>query len=214
MRAYSSLAAPSVDTLVALDRLLRRAVPCCFGRHVRRQSEGVTWRPEWARVGVERNIWDSDVVEYNGRLLWQAHQLDPWRWRAETLYAATYPRDGTDVTETAWGVPDRDTLELYLLDYPHGPHAVDAARLLAFLYSDLSEVLRIAPAKQDQGYMAKAECLKAYIRPDRARLVQYRSALSSARRAFAIWKQLAPDDPIARQGFRPTHGSAWHFCPD
>jgi hypothetical protein len=214
LRAYASLATPTVDTLVALDRALRLAVPCCHAEHARRQTQGVVWQTAWARVGVEWNGWDPDVVEYNGRLLREAHERDPWSRRSETLYAATYPRNGPEATETTYGVPDRDTLELYLRAFPRGPHAIDAARLLAFLYSDLAEVLRLAASDNDEVHAAKAECFKRYIARNRPRTVQYRAALENARRAFAIWKQLAPNDPIARAGVQSSGGSSWYFCPD
>lgn len=151
LREYQQIqVVPDVGVLVRLDEKMRDLI-----EDMRHQSgQSVKWKNEYSVIGVEQG---DGLLIYSGRLLAEAHRLNPNSpYRERTLCFAIIDHD-------AWGaMPDLESINIYLKEFPHGYCARDAHRNLATFYSDLYNVLvELQDQKYEKDY--KYECFAPYI---------------------------------------------------
>jgi hypothetical protein len=200
----------SVDGLVRLDRQLRDLMP------------GYTWgdwrlvsaaylEPRYEELGVNRLLFDGDNLGYSGKLLAEAHALNPRTpLRSHTLYSTIFSPDG----ETSNNVPSRDRAEAYVREFPAGPFVVEALTIVAHFYDDLFKVIRLEENGGRVGY--KYDCFLPYL-TTQPLADQRRAAQEAGVRAYERLIALRPE--IGRikdelSALKNGTTTAWHSCAD
>jgi hypothetical protein len=151
LREYRQIqAAPDVGNLVRLDETMRNLIEEMGSEH--RQSMG--WDSKYGVIGVGQG---DGLLVYSGKLLAEAHRHNPNSpYRERTLCSKFIDHD-------AWGaMPDLESINAYLKEFPYGYCARDAQRNLATFYSDLHTVLvELQDPKYEKDY--KYDCFAPYI---------------------------------------------------
>jgi len=171
------------------------------------------WDDKFEKLGMGIGHY-SDRLEFSMKLMAEAHRLNPHtQYRSYTLY--------TEVIGTN-EVPNAYKAKLYLNEFPQGPYARDAYKLLADFYHDLYAALRSMEAepireRRDMIFF----CYEDYIakHPKDAKLERARKQA-----IYYFGKVLAaapPEDPL-----RPMYAdeldtlrkrdtdNSYHFCDD
>ncbi len=199
-----SEAAPTVEELVAVDAHLRQLFrerpdyyPCEDEEH---------YRPEYADMGVHLGYWNN--VVYSGKLLVDAHQLDPESGRRESTLFSTVMN-----VRPAHGLgemPDIAAAFRYVEEFPDGSFAEDASVIIADFHKDLFMVLRAN--RRDYKY----DCFKPYINrtPYSGQMKRAKKiAVSHYERVLAI----EPSNARARKSLDEINDgtiNSWSFCAD
>lgn len=183
LREYRQIqSAPDVGSLVQLDEKVRDLIEDM--QHENRQS--VRWENKYAVIGVSQG---DGLLLYSGKLLAEAHLLSPNSpYRERTLCSQIIDR-------AAWGaMPDLESINIYLNEYPRGYCARDAQRSLATFYADLYHVLvELQDPKYEKDY--KYECFAPYVNKQ-----SYKQQAQHARAlAIAHFKQV-----LASKSWRRT----------
>ena len=203
----------SIEALVRLDREIRTAMQAFReARYEAGSSDATRIRGDFSEIGVNGNAFDPDLIEYSGRLLADAHALNPVSpWRSSTFYATTF----TTMPDTA----DPLTLKAvraYQREFPRGPFAPDVTLTLAHFYDDLYKMVRDSMKGAGQMVDYKIGCIVPYF--TRAPLRdQMRAARDSAIRYYDRAVAMRPGDRLAREAsteFRKGDADLWWFCPD
>ena len=166
------------------------------------------FRSGYEVLGLQRAVFDSELLAYDGSVLREAHAIDPYSSaRPFTLFSTIFPQG-----EAYVDVPDVAAARAYLREFPEGPFAADVHILLGDFHDDLYKAIRAGDALVDH----KRACFGRFISPApvEAQLeAAHRTGLAHYRRGLA----LRPRDERARQAMRAladgtTNG--WHFCAD
>jgi hypothetical protein len=127
---YQALGKPKdIQRLVELDAELKK-----LEREV--QDKGII--PEFFKkkhklIGVEGDH-QSDQMVYSGKLLVEAHKINPnSALRSYTFFST--------IQQNYWEIPDLKQAKKYLLEFPNGPFAADAHKILGTFYYDLTFLL-------------------------------------------------------------------------
>lgn len=151
---------PDVGRLVVLDEKLRQLID----NIQKSDKEGVSgkmWKPEYEVLGIGVGHY-SDSLFYTGKLLVEAHRLNPMSvYRERTLYAAIVgEQDSSGLGE----MPDIAQATNYLREFPTGFYANKVNSILGTFYLDLYSVLKDLEedpvGKKDYKY----DCFSEYIR--------------------------------------------------
>lgn len=158
-REYSSQQEkPDVARLVRLDQQLRELVPY-YQWQGRPWLEARYFRTEYESIGVSPGLFERDVLNYSGKLLAEAHALDPNSpFRSYTLYSTVFGAAG----ETSTMAPSPEAADAYVREFPAGPFIVHVYMALAHFYHDLYEVIQLEEAGQRGDY--KDHCYKPYLK--------------------------------------------------
>ena len=120
---------PSVEQLVALDANIRKILrerPTCWGDTPLDESKGEA-------IGLSIGHY-SGAFEYSGKLLREAHAIDPKSAsRSRTLYSTIERVVASSQTPD---LPDFRAAKSYLHEFPRGPFAAEASLKLAGAYKD------------------------------------------------------------------------------
>jgi hypothetical protein len=139
-RIYSdylaAVSARDIGRLVILDQELR------FRAHEpweqsRTLLSAKYFKQEYRQCGLEIGHY-SDALQYSGKLLVEAHRLNPHSSYRQYTFYSTICRDD----ECQGGLPDIDSAYAYLREFPEGPFVFHTTRLLARFHSDLYQALR------------------------------------------------------------------------
>jgi hypothetical protein len=173
----------SVEQLVDLDSRIRTVMgDDCAAGYLEETTSTV--------LGIAKGHW-SDGLVYSGKILGEAHEVDPRSpLRPRTLFG-TVERYGKWHAD---GVPDFAAAKTYLGEFPNGPFAADAAWILARAYkmayllnqqgldcvSDQLTDVTSKPPDERRPYakqMAEAYFQETFRlrKPDRAQLASYES---------------------------------------
>jgi hypothetical protein len=159
-------------------------------------------------LGLQPMVFESELLAYDGKVLREAHAIDPGsRERPFTLFSTIFPKG-----EAYVDVPDVVAARGYLREFPEGPFAADVHHVLADFYDDLYKALRA----EDRLVDYKRACFARFITSQRRQLqldAAQRIGLDHYRRVLA----LRPGDQRARQTMQAlTDGSTngWHYCAD
>ena len=162
--------------------------------------------PRWQAMDVHMGYWND--LRYTGRLLVDAHRIDPKSpLRRHTLFATVFgvkPAHGMGV------MPDVAAAVAYTTQFPDGPFSRDTYQALADFHKDLFMVLR--DGRKDY----KFECFAKYITSE-PHTVQQTRARRVALEYYARVLSLSPGDPGVRKVVDElTRGTitAWSFCAD
>lgn len=200
-----------VAELVAWDREIRAALrwrstltdPC--------HDEYDLWREEYAAIGLERG-YDEDLG-YSGKLLIEAHALDPHSpFRALTLYSEISSA-GLDeaAASSLGGEPAVAATQHYLAEFPEGPFAANVHALQAGYYKDLYMALRDGQ-EADYHY----DCMQPFF-TDEPIAVQLERARDRAIEHYQRALALNPSNswaPEAIDQLRDGTVQAWSYCAD
>lgn len=211
-REYAvAVQAKDVGALVALDRRLRDLV-----RDLNQAaSEDSVYAPfpvTSAVLDVQWNGFDSAHGVYSGKLLAEAHGIDPnSRWRAHTLWSQVYATEG----EAGTGPPDLVQARQYLREFPDGPFAFDAAIAAGLLYHDLFMALRDSLGDGVDGLIGA--CV-GHLVTKAPRAEQIRLARDSALAYLDLALRVRPGGgEVAYARRRVANGEepgTWYNCPD
>ncbi len=212
LREYQQIqAAPDVGQLVWLDEKVRDLIEDM--QHKNGQS--VKWGSKYEVIGVGQG---DGLLFYSGKLLVEAHRLDPNSpYRERTLCSKIIDHAG-------WGaMPDLKTINVYLKEFPKGYCARDAQRNLATFYSDLYQVLvELQDQKYEKDY--KYECFAPYINKQsytqqaqhakRLSISHFKLALASKKlRRTVYWSDEDMREEI--NGLMSGEGpDGWFWCAD
>lgn len=88
------------------------------------------------RLALERPCSKQLFLAIRGKLLREAHRLDPKAYRSYTLYSTVFSAEG----EAGDEIPSPTAAEAYLKEFPSGPFVVQTHLALAHFYADLFTV--------------------------------------------------------------------------
>jgi hypothetical protein len=127
------------------------------------QLSQVFWEEKYLKIGLGIGHY-SDQLEYSGKLIIDAHKVNPNSlYREETLFAAIFGSASDGNLDN--GHPNIKLFYAYLREFPNSTHALNIYSNLADFYHGLYKYLRYRP-KTDQApytYLDKDECYKPYI---------------------------------------------------
>jgi hypothetical protein len=202
--------APTVSGLVRLDRQLRDLVP----RHTwdgRRLVSAAYLEPRYEELGLDLLMFDGDYLGYSGKLLAEAHALNPRSpLRSHTLYSTIFSPEG----ESSNRVPSRDRAEEYVSEFPAGPFIVEALTILAHFYDDLFKVISLEETGGRVGY--KYDCFLPYL-TSRPLAEQRRAAQEAGLRAYERLIALRQGISAIKDemsALKDGTTRAWHSCAD
>ena len=211
-RDYSSQQGkPDVGRLVLLDQELRDLIPY-YQWQGRPWASASSFKPEHESIGVSPALFEPDFLTYSGKLLVEAHAVDPNSpFRSYTLYSTVFGTEG----ETSNGVPSPEAAEAYAREFPAGPFIIYAYAALAHFYDDLYKAIRLEETGERIDY--KYDCFKAYVKAEP--LPEQRSAAQeSGIRYYEQLLRLLPQNEYEtkyladlRAGNNPRR---WFFCGD
>jgi len=134
-RHDTAIAKKDIGELVRLDGELRRLFDEPW-RESHTLFDAKYFRPEYSDLGISIGHY-SDALGYSGRLLAEAHQLNPQSpYRRYTFYSAL-AGDGS-----GYESPDMAVAQSYLREFPRGPFAPDVHLIIAMFNSDLFKFVR------------------------------------------------------------------------
>ena len=208
-REYRTLASrPEVGRLVALDQRIRRLVP--YWNWQGPSADAKNYREAYEVIGVRPMLFEAGSLAYSGKLLFEAHRLNPNSHRSYTLYATVF----AEAREADTTPPSPAAAKAYLKEFPRGPFAIDVHLALANFYSDLFNVISAEAAGASRDY--KYDCYKEHIAPGalapqrdyaHAQVIEHYRAVLRARPQLAEvaeWLSAFQRDP----------GYGWHYCGD
>lgn len=200
-----------VADLVAWDKEIRAALhwretlttPC--------YRENDLWREEYADIGLERG-YNLDLG-YSGKLLVEAHALDPnSSFRQITLYSELSKAGLDEAAASSLGSePAVAAAQHYLAEFPTGPFAVNVHGLLAGYYKDLYMALRDG---RDADY--HYDCMQPYFtdEPIPVQLQRAREqAIDHYQRSLALDRSLTWNREAIEELQAGTI-TAWSYCAD
>jgi len=199
---------PDVETLVRLDQQLRALLP-----HWNWEGKPLSIKANprnYEDIGVEPAVFEPDVVGYSGKLLREAHAIEPRSHRQFTLYGTVFGIQG----ETGNQPPNPEAAEAYLKEFPNGPFGLQSHLALGNFQSDLFQVIQGAESGDRENY--KYECYRAFV-TNAPLSAQRRQAQASAIEHYGALTRLRPDvhefaDWLAQA--RRGRFEGWHYCAD
>lgn len=194
--------------LVRLDGRVRAIVPSRLWHS--QQFPTSLYRETYAVIGVQPELFEPDFAVYTGKLLREAHALDPNSQRSFTLYSTLFDVDG----ESSNGVPSAKAAEAYLREFPRGPFALEAHFALGALESDLFQVLNLWPSVARQA--SKVDCY-AGMRTKEPLAQQRERVRASAISHFRILTRLRPDVAefaFGLENLLKRRDVVWYYCAD
>lgn len=195
-----------IASLIAFDERLRELFRIRNADYIEAKYQ----RPEYESLGIEPTLFEPDILIYTGKLLVDAHRLNPKsEYRRYTLYSTVFP----DGNEHGNGVPSPRAAETYLREFPDGPFAAEVTRTLAFFYDDLYKVIRFELEGDRIGY--KHACFERFLsnRPNEQVKIAQQAAISYYRKSIT----LLPDDKFLRDTLLQIEAGrniGWHYCAD
>jgi hypothetical protein len=208
---YQALGKPKdIQRLVELDAELKK-----LEREV--QDKGIV--PEFFKkkhklIGVEGD-YQSDQMVYSGKLLVEAHKIDPnSAYREQTFFSTVENKSKYGLGE----MPRVGQAKKYLLEFPEGTFAGEVNLILGSFYDDKAKVLRdLSDPKYEKDY--KFDCFKEYLSKD-----SYQTQLAKARRSaiFHLSKAISQTTESAKKKriraklleVKNGTSNSWYWCAD
>lgn len=205
---YLSMAqSPDISSLVSLDHDLRQMFNCSWDI-LKRATDSGGFHEEYRAIGISIGHY-SDVIGYSGKLLLEAHKLDPVSsFRNYTLYSFA----NCDAEDCS--MPNIDSARLYVKQFPNGPYIYEVYSTLGRFYDDLyKEIKRV---KANEGYDYKYDCYGPYVT---AEPLKNQLARAQKRGIYYYGKaiQRHPKDNVMRGNLIDLQNgttSGWFFCSD
>lgn len=212
---YQALGKPKdIQRLVELDAELRT-----LGYEIQvKDTAGKTrniWKSKYASIGIYVGHY-SDSIGYSGKLLVDAHKIDPYSaYREQTMFSTIL---GIGSSHGLGEMPNVTQAKKYLQEFPEGVFAGEANFILGSFYDDKAKVLRdLGDPKYEKDY--KFDCFKEYFSKDsyQTQLVKARRfAISHLSKAIAQTTELAKKKRIREELTEVKNGtsSGWYWCAD
>ena len=198
---------PEISRLVSLDHELRQLVNRPW-EDLKRSTAAGACREEYGAIGISIGHY-SDVIGYSGKLLLEAHKLDPVSsFRNYTLYSFA----NCDAEDCS--MPNIDSARLYVKQFPNGPYIYEVYSTLGRFYDDLYKEIKRVEA--NEGYDYKYDCYGPYVT---AEPLKNQLARAQKRGIYYYGKgiQRHPKDNVMRGNLIDLQNgttSGWFFCSD
>ena len=205
-RHLKAIAQKDIAELVRLDGQLRRLFDD-LSREDHALFDAKHFRPEYAALGISVGHY-SDVLEYSGQLLAEAHHINPSSaYRRYTLYSAL------DGDGSGYEPPDMALATRYLREFPRGPFAPNVHLIIAMFNDDLFKFVR----DHSHGEPPDHDCYQKFVTKEPLGL-QMRLAKQTAVTHYEEYLRLRP-------GYRDVKGlladlregsltAGWFYCGD
>ena len=197
---------PQVAQLVALDQDLRRLIKR-FPATVEESNRPGVIPGSYEAMGVSIEKY-SEVVGYSGKLLTEAHRLNPVSpLRDYTLYAAACESDESSL-------PNVDSAEAYVAEFPDGPYIREIYTTLARFYCDLYQEIRSLIAGEPTDYIY--DCYSLYISAEPLP-VQLNKVQQLGLHYFQLGIERDSSNAILkaeREDLKTGTINGWYFCGD
>ena len=208
---YQALEKPKdIQRLVELDAELKK-----LEREV--QKKGIApifFKKKHKLIGVEGDH-QSDQMVYSGKLLVEAHKINPnSAYREQTFFSTVENKSKYGLGE----MPSVGQAKKYLREFPEGIFAGEVNLILGSFYDDKAKVLRdLSDPKYEKDY--KFDCFKEYLSKDsyQTQLVKARrSAIFHLSKAIFQTAELAQKKRIQEELTKVKNGtsSGWYWCAD
>lgn len=217
MKEYRAIQqVPDVRRLVALDQKLSSLVEN-IQEGDKEGTSGRLWKPEYEAMGLYVGHY-SEQIGYSGKLLLQAHQLNPHSpQRNRTLFAGIL---GEGSPDGLGEMPNIKQAYQYLREFPNGPYAGKTHAILGTFYSDLYKVLRALQKDPKNSRDYKYKCFAPYIQRGaleaQAREARGRATTDLGRAVAALPKD--PRTSYLREELaamrRGEESMGWSWCSD
>lgn len=176
------------------------------------------WRKDYEDIGLYIGHY-SEMIGYSGKLLVEAHERNPNSpYRKYTLFTTIL---GEGTSYGLGEMPDISQAELYLKEFPNGPHAAEVYKILGTFYDDLAKVLKKLIDNDESKDDFVYECFKPYITKEPHQKQMGRAvslAVTNLEKAIAInpstgkdWYTRKELDAL-KSGELDTHAYSW--CAD
>lgn len=214
-QAYQVLGQPKdVQRLVELDAELR-----ALGNEIEaKDTAGKTrsiWKSKYASMGVYVGHY-SDSIGYSGKLLVDAHKIDPHSiYRERTMFSSIL---GIGSSHGLGEMPNVGQAKKYLQEFPEGAFADEANFILGSFYDDKAKVLRdLLDPKYEKDY--KYDCFKPYLSKDtyeKQQIQARRSAIFHLNKAISQTTESVKKKRIREELIEVKNGtsSGWYWCAD
>jgi len=206
-QSYTTISSKKdISHLVSLDQELRHLMDRSWEDLKQAVDSGV-YREEYLAIGISVGHY-SGALQYSGKLLKEAHNLNPMSaFRSYTLYS-TVNCDAEDCR-----IPDIDSGKTYVKEFPNGPYIYEVYVILSYFYADLSN--KISWLTEGGGTFTH-DCYDRFITSEP--LIKQ---LTCAQEAELFYHQLAVDEFSAKHGLKKIRVSmkqgksnVWHYCGD
>jgi hypothetical protein len=214
-QAYQALGQPKdVQHLVELDAELR-----ALGNEIEaKDTAGKTrsiWKSKYASLGIYVGHY-SDSIGYSGKLLVEAHKIDPHSiYRERTMFSSIL---GVGSSHGLGKMPNVGQAKKYLQEFPEGAFTDEANFILGSFYDDKAKVLRdLRDPKYEKDY--KYDCFKPYLSKDTYETQQMqarRSSILHLSKAITQTTELAKKKRIREElaEVKNSTSSGWYWCAD
>lgn len=200
---------PNVADLVRLNQQLRALFPHNSWES-RPPVEAEYYKSEYESLGISQALFDSDFLTYSGKLLREAHALNPNSpYRSYTLYSTVFEHGEED------SVPSPEAAQAYVREFPSGPFIVHAYAALAYFYDDLYKVIQLEEAGARVNY--KYDCYQAYISSaplEEQRLTVQQAGIRNYERLLERLHGNKSEEQDLRELREGNNLYRWFYCAD
>lgn len=143
----------SVEKLFLLDRKISNTISTFVKSH-RELNYSNLMKKKYEEIGLWVGHY-SELIEYSGKLLAEAHELNPnSKYRKFTLFTTILDEDGD--------MPNINQAKLYIKEFPEGPYIVTVHSILATFYSDYYKVMKNLLENHPLKHGIKYDCFKPF----------------------------------------------------
>jgi hypothetical protein len=204
-----------VRRLVELDRELA-ALAEQIQKNDRSGESAKIWRKDYESIGVYVGHY-SDQIGYSGKLLVEAHAINPNSpYREYTLFTTLL---GEGTFHGLGEMPNIEAARKYIQEFPRGPFAAKTYAIIGSFYDDLAKVIKeqIEDAENNKDY--KYDCFSKYLtkEPYKAQLEKARSyAIENLEKAIALTEDGEHKDALRQElmDVKKGESNGWYWCAD
>jgi hypothetical protein len=208
---YQALEKPKdIQRLVELDAELKKLESEVQNKGIMREF----FKKKHKLIGVEGD-YQSDQMVYSGKLLVEAHKINPnSAYREQTFFSTVENKSKYGLGE----MPRVGQAKKYLLEFPEGTFAGEVNVILGSFYDDKAKVLRdLSDPKYEKDY--KYDCFKEYLSKDSYQtqlMIARRSAIFHLNKAITQTTESAKKKRIREELVEVKKGtsSGWYWCAD
>lgn len=204
-----------VSRLVALDRQLD-SLAKEIQKNDRSGASAKIWKKEYEAIGVYVGHY-SDQIGYSGKLLVEAHAINPNSpYREYTLFTTLL---GEGTFHGLGEMPNIEAAKKYIREFPKGPFAAKTYAIIGSFYDDLSKVImgQIEDSKNNKDY--KYDCFSKYLtnEPYQTQLKMARAlAIENLEKSLAMTTEVEQREHLRQelQDIKDGDLYSWYWCAD
>lgn len=200
----------SVEKLFLLDKKISNTINKFVKSH-RELNYRNLMKKKYEKIGLGVGHY-SELIEYSGKLLSEAHKLNPnSAFRKFTLFTTILGENGD--------MPNVNKAHLYMKEFPNGPYIVKVYSILATFYSDYYQVMKRLVENHPLKHGIKYDCFEPYFskQPYKEQMkaaqqngIKYYNKAENASKNSRIATYYNKEKNELKDG--STFG--WHWCGD